>query len=147
MATKEYKVELRRTAALLTTVATVRGFGLELGAKSGDPTVGFNPAETLLAAVGACITSSLGLVASNSDVEIGALEVVVSGIRQDAPPRMISIHYALTIETKADDQKVERILRLAERNSTVVSTLQGALNITGEWRRLKAVVVDRSKTK
>ena len=58
--------------------------------------VGFNPEETLLSAAGACMTSSLGLVAKNSGVEIGGARIHAVGTRQDDPPRLITV----TIEWK-----------------------------------------------
>ncbi len=135
MATQEYRVSLRRQENGETTIASVRDFELRLASKSGDPSVGINPAETLLAAVGACITSSLGLVARNSRVRLDRVEVVVEGTRQDSPPMMIFIRYTVFLDTPEPDDKVDRLLRIAERNSTVISTLKGAVDVQGGWRR------------
>jgi uncharacterized OsmC-like protein len=135
MAQQNYKVALNRSSDGRTTVASVRDFTIELGSKSGDPSCGFNPAETLLASAGACITSSLGLVAANSGVRIDSLAVQVSGLRQDKPPRLLSIHYELTIDSPDIDDRITRIIRIAERNSTVLSTLKEAVQLTGEWHR------------
>lgn len=136
MATQEYLVSLRRQENGETTVASVRDFELRLASKSGDPSVGINPAETLLSAVGACITSSLGLVARNSRARLDRLDVVVKGIRQDRPPLLLSIRYRIFLDTPESDEKIERILMIAERNSTVISTLKQAVDIQGEWRRI-----------
>lgn len=135
MAEQEYHVALERNGSGTTAIATVRSFTLELGAKSGDPSVGFNPAETLLAAVGGCITSSLGLVASNSGVQIDGLKVHVTGVRQDSPPRIISIHYEVTVDSPAADPRLDSVFRVAQRNSTVLSTLRECLDVSGGWHR------------
>jgi len=135
MAIQEYGVVLKRAADGNTTTARVRSFSISLGSKSGDPSVGFNPAETLLAAAGGCITSSLTLVASNSGVEIRNLEVQVKGFRQDKPPRLISIDYELTVDSPDSDVRIDNIFRIAQKNSTVLSTLSGALKINGQWHR------------
>ncbi|MDZ7794688.1 MAG: OsmC family protein [Spirochaetia bacterium] len=94
-----------------------------------------NPAETLLAAAGGCITSSMGLVASNSGVQIDGLKVKVTGVRQDSPPKIISIHYELTIDSPDTDRRIDSIFKVARRNSTVLSTLRETMELKGEWHR------------
>jgi len=135
MATQEYYVDLKRNENGTTTTASVRSFSLELGAKSGDPSAGFNPAEALLAAAGGCITSSMGLVASNSGVQIDGMKVAVTGVRQDSPPKIISIHYELTIDSPDTDRRIDSIFKVARKNSTVLSTLQETMELKGEWHR------------
>ncbi len=137
MATQEYVVRLHKGAAERTTTARVRDAELRLGATSGDPSAGFNPAETLLSAAGACITSSFGLVARNSGVTVDRFDVTVRGVRQDAPPLLLSIEYQIELESSAPDEKIDRILKIAERNSTVLSTLKQAVEVRGTWHRIQ----------
>ena len=135
MSTQNYSVDLSRADDGNRTVATVRDFSLTLGVKAGDLSMGFNPAETLLSAAGACITTSLGLVASNSNVDISTIDVRVTGTRQADPPRLISAELELELASEATDEKLERVLRIADKSSTIVSTLREAMEITVTWKR------------
>lgn len=135
MGTQEYRVSLVRQADGVRTTATVRDFSLTLGAHRGDAAAGFNAVETLLASVGACLTSSLGMVAELSHVELSGVEVEVTGVRQDKPPRLTELRYDIAVRSETDDAKLARLLALAERNSTVVSTLRLAIPVSGGIRR------------
>ncbi|HUZ17220.1 MAG TPA: OsmC family protein [Spirochaetia bacterium] len=135
MGTQSYVVDLERAEDGLRVRATVRDFSLELGAHRGDGAAGFNAVETLLSAVGACFSTSFAMVADLSRVSIEKLRVDVSATRQDKPPTLTQIRYTAFVKTDADDGKVDRLLALAERNSTVISTLRGAVSVSGEWRR------------
>lgn len=133
---QNYMVQLQRSENSPRSTVRVRNFHLEVGTASGDPNAGFNPAETLLSAVGGCITSSFLLVAKNSDVSVGALSVEVSGIRQSMPPQLVSVTFILSIQSPAEDEKIDRLMSIAERNSTVISTLRKAIPVIGSWNRL-----------
>jgi uncharacterized OsmC-like protein len=135
MGTQTYEVRIERSSDGLHVSSTVRDFTLELGAHRGDPAAGFNAVETLLSAVGACFSSSFGMVAELSRVSIERLRLKVSAERQDKPPTITGIRYTAFIMADQDDNKIDRLVALAERNSTVISTLRGAVPVSGEWRR------------
>ncbi len=132
MGTQEYHVHLTRQVDAVRTVSTVRDFSLTMGSRRGDPAAGFNAVETLLSAVGACLTTSLGMVAEMSRVVLCEIEVDVAGTRQDKPPALTDVRFVVAVRTSASDEKLLRLLSLAERNSTVVSTLRLAIPVTGE---------------
>ena len=136
MSTQNYTVALDRHADGARTTAAVREFTLELGCKAKDPSVGFNPVETLLSAAGACITSSLGLVAKNSNVAVDDVSVSATGTRQSDPPRLISVEIEVAISSPAADEKIDRVFDIANRSSTVVSTLREAMELTVSWKRM-----------
>lgn len=136
MSNSQYCIQLNREDGSNTATSRVRDFSLQLGCTAGDSSVGFNPVETLLSAAGACITSSLRLVAENSKVPIGRVEVLVSGIRQSDPPRLISVEIEVGIESRESDDRISRVFRVAGRNSTVVSTLAEVLDLDITWKRL-----------
>ncbi len=135
MATQEYSVDLTRAEDGNTVDASVREFGLTLGSKARDMSVGFNPVETLLSSAGACITSSVGLVAKNSGVELDNLRIHAVGTRQEDPPKLIKVTLQLSVGSSAPDQKIDSVVRIATKTSTVVSTLREALDIRVEWSR------------
>ena len=132
-----FRVNLERKQNNPVAQATVRDFSLPLGIISGDFSFGFNPAETLLSAAAACLTSAFILVAKNSQVDVGNINVEMEGVRQSDPPRLISLNYRVFVETEASDEKIDTLLKLATRNSTVVSTLSQVLELNGEWKRYK----------
>lgn len=134
MATQTYSVQVERSQDGFHVRSSVRNFNLELGAHRGDPNVGFNAVETLLSAVGACFSTSLSMVAELSRVRIDKLRMTVSAERQDKPPRINEIRYTAFIQTGADKAKVDRLVALAEQNSTVIGTLRTAVPVSGEWR-------------
>ncbi|HUX14714.1 MAG TPA: OsmC family protein [Spirochaetia bacterium] len=135
MGAQTYEVRIERSADGLHVRSAARDFTLELGAHRGDPAAGFNAVETLLSAVGACFSTSFGMVAELSQVPIDGLQMKIVAERQDKPPTVTAIRYIAFIKTDADDGKIDRLVALAERNSTVISTLRGAIPVSGEWRR------------
>jgi uncharacterized OsmC-like protein len=134
--TQEYEVNLQRAETGNTVTASVRDFTLTVGSKARDTSVGFNPVETLLCAAGACMTSSLGLVAKNSDVTINGVRIHAVATRQDDPPRLIAVKLEIEIDSPAADAKLESIVRIASKATTVVSTFREALDVSVEWRRV-----------
>lgn len=138
MGPQSYSVQIERAQDGLHVRSHVRGFALELGAHRADPDAGFNPVETLLSAIGACFSTSFGMVADLSGVRVERLRMALHAVRQDRPPRITEIRYTAFIQAEADDAKVERLVALAERNSTVIGTLRTALPISGEWKRYGA---------
>ena len=75
------------------------------------------------------------MVAELSDVRVERLRMTLSAERQDKPPRIAGIQYTAFIQTHADDAKVDRLVALAERNSTVIGTLRTGIPISGSWER------------
>jgi putative redox protein len=131
-----FTVEVARAADGSTVTSRVRDFELTIGSRAGDFSVGFNPLETVLSAAGGCITSALGLVAANSNVAIDDVRVSVTGTREAEPPRIATIHLQLAIASPETTEKLETIVRIARRTSTVVSTLAVATDLTLAWQRL-----------
>lgn len=136
MANQRYIIEAERSTDTKHLIARVREFELELGAHRGDPMTGFNPVETLLCALAACLTTSLGMVAETSRIKLETVKISVEAIRQDKPPILTGIHYKLSLESDVDDQRVMRLVELAEKNSTVLTTLQQGVEVRGEWCKL-----------
>lgn len=68
--------------------AGVRGFRLTLGARRGDGQGGPNPLETLLAALGSRLLTSLQAVAEASRLEIREGWAELTATRADRPPRI-----------------------------------------------------------
>ena len=130
-----YKVQVARMSPTHVR-ATVRNFQMELGGKRADLTAGFNPVETLLSAVGACLLTALAFVADLSHVTIGNASMTVEATRQDRPPILVGIQFHLQVETDLEDTRLARIVELAKKNSTVFQTVSLAVPIQGSWMKL-----------
>jgi putative redox protein len=117
--------------------AEVRQFRLTLGAHRGDQGAGVNPVETLLSAVGACLLSAVASVADASHVSIKRAEVELSAERQDRPPTLVGLTYTLYLETDVTEERLERLMVLAERNSTVFQTIAKAIPVQGSVSRYR----------
>ena len=111
--------------------AVIRSFDLTLEAKRADETVGFNPGETLLSALGSCLLTGLALVADLSQIPIDAVAIHLEATRQDRPPKLVSIRYQLWAHTEVSDERLNRLVMMAEGNSTVFPTLTEAVSISG----------------
>lgn len=129
-----YEVRIARQDAIHVQ-ATVRDFTLQLGAKRGDAGAGFNPVETLLSAVGTCFLTALAFVAELSHVCIDNAVMTLEATRQDRPPIVVGIRYVLQVASDLEESRMDRIIELAKRNSTVFQTISLAVPIEGRWVR------------
>jgi uncharacterized OsmC-like protein len=127
---QNYAVDVRRDNEQHV-VATTRDFSLTLGARRGDATAGFNPVETLLSALGACLLTALQMVAELSRVPIAGMAIHLTGVRQDQPPQLVSVTYALRVQTDAAEDRLTRLVATAQRNSTVYQTMALAIPVSG----------------
>jgi uncharacterized OsmC-like protein len=115
----------------------VREFTLATGAHRGDPDAGPNAVETLLAAVGSCLLTGLGMVAEGSRIPLDAVAIDLHAQRSDRPPRITSVSYVVHLASSAPDERLARLVELAERNSTVLGSLRScAFTVEGQWDRV-----------
>ncbi len=112
---------------------SAQDFELPLDAKRADPTAGFNPVETLLPSLGDCLLTVPDHVAELSKRSINRAWVELEAARQDNPPALTQIHYTLHLTSEAPRELLDRLVGLAERNTTVFQTLSQALPIEGSW--------------
>ena len=96
----------------------------------------FNPAEMFLASIAACMIKGIERVTPMLDFDLRGVEVRLHGVRQDAPPKMISVDYELIIDTDEDDQRLELLHKNVRKYGTISNTVAAALPLTGTIRRL-----------
>ncbi|WP_123106148.1 OsmC family protein [Acidithiobacillus sulfuriphilus] len=113
--------------------ASVRDFEIRLGAKRADPTAGFNPVETLLSSMGACLLTAIAFVAEASHIPLAGARIELEATRQDRPPILTQIHYMLYLKSDASPEQLDRLVDLAKRNSTVFQTVSLAVSVEGGW--------------
>jgi len=103
---------------------------------AGNPD--FNPAELLLAALSACTIKGIERVTPILKFELRGVRVRVHGIRQDVPPRMESIGYAISVDTDEDDRRLALLHDNVKRYGTVFNTVAPGTALTGVLRRASA---------
>lgn len=95
----------------------------------------FNPAELLLAAVAACMIKGIERVSPMIHFDIRGVEVRLHGVRQDSPPRMVSIDYELIVDTDESDQRLELLHTNVRKYGTISNTVAAAAKLEGRIRR------------
>lgn len=97
---------------------------------AGNPEA-FNPAELLLAALSACIIKSIERVTPMLKLRLRGVEVKVQGIRQDAPPKMESVRYEITVDTDESDQRLKLLHENVRKYGTVFNTIAPGTDLSG----------------
>lgn len=91
----------------------------------------FNPAELLLAALSACIIKGAERVLPVLDFQLRGLEVQLHAVRQDSPPKIVSIDYVITVDTDETDHRLELLHTNIRKYGTISNTLALAVPIEG----------------
>lgn len=99
----------------------------------------FNPAELFLAAIAACMIKSIERVTPLLKFELRGVEVRLSALRQDAPPRILRVDYELIVDTDEDDARLDLLHRNVRKYGTISNTVAAAVALEGAIRR-RAVV-------
>lgn len=95
----------------------------------------FNPAELFLASIAACMLKGIERVSPIIHFEFLAAEVHLKAVRQDVPPRIVSIDYELLIDTSESDQRLELLHSNVRKYGTIFNTIVDAANLRGVLRR------------
>jgi uncharacterized OsmC-like protein len=95
----------------------------------------FNPAELLLAALGACMVKGIERVVPILGFKLRGVEVRLHGIRQDVPPRLESIDYEILVETDESDRRLELLHTNVKQYGTVFNTVAPGTQLNGTLRR------------
>ncbi len=91
----------------------------------------FNPAELLLAAVGACMIKGIERIAPMNHFKYRGVEVRLHGVRQDSPPFMASITYEMIIDTDEDNRRLALMHHNVRKYGTVSNTIAAATKLEG----------------
>ncbi|MFN6976726.1 MAG: OsmC family protein [Gemmobacter sp.] len=95
----------------------------------------FNPAELLLASLAACILKGTERVVPMLGFDLRGIAVTLHGLRQDSPPKMIRIDYAIVVDTDESDARLDLLHRNLRKYGTISNTLAGATDLQGSIRR------------
>mgnify|MGYP005806301753 CR=1 FL=1 len=130
----EYRVSARRIDARGSLAATKQAeVSLDTGMEGRADA--FNPAELLLASLAACMIKGIERVSPMIHFEFSGVEIVLKGIRQDSPPKMVEIRYELVVDTGEDDRRLDLLHKNVLKYGTISNTLADALALSGTIRR------------
>ena len=111
---------------------TTRGHELTLNIKKGDGAAGFNAAETLLAALGACLLTNVNAIGEKMHLQIDEARIEFDATRRDEPPALTEIRYKLIFKSPEPAEKLEELHDLCFKWGTVTNTLIDGLTPHGE---------------
>ena len=130
----EYRVSARRKDAH-GSVASTKDAEIILDTDVGGRPDAFNPAELFLAAIAACMIKGIERVTPMIKFDLRGVEVKLHGIRQDSPPKMVSIDYELIVDTDETDQRLELLHTNVRKYGTISNTVAAATKLEGLIRR------------
>lgn len=95
----------------------------------------FNPAELFLASIAACMIKGIERVTPMLNFDFRGVEVRLHGVRQDAPPLMISVDYELIVDTDEDDHRLDLLHTNVRKYGTISNTVARATRLEGVIKR------------
>ena len=113
-------------------LAEARGHALTLNVKKGSGEAGFNAAETLLSALGACILTNVNAIGEKMRLDIRTARIEFDAERRDEPPALTQIRYRLIVDSPEPREKLEELHALSIKWGTVTNTVINGLIPQGE---------------
>jgi len=95
----------------------------------------FNPAELLLAALGACMLKGIERVVPILKFELQGVDIRLHAIRQDVPPRIEAIDYEIVVASGESDRRLELLHTNVKQYGTVFNTVAPGTKLDGTLRR------------
>lgn len=130
----EYRVNARRVDTH-GSVATTKDAEVTLDTDINGRPDAFNPAELFLAAIAACMIKGIERAIPMLKFDLRGVEVKLHGVRQDSPPRMISVDYELVVDTDEDDRRLDLLHQNVRKYGTISNTAAAALKLEGAIKR------------
>jgi uncharacterized OsmC-like protein len=130
----EYHVTARRIDAHGSEASTKQA-SLTLDTDMQGRVDAFNPAELFLASIAACMIKGIERAAPMIHFNFTGVEIKLHGIRQDAPPMMVEVHYEIIVATAEDDRRLELLHTNVRKYGTISNTVAKALKLEGTIRR------------
>lgn len=112
-------------------LAEARGHQLTLKVKKGSGAAGFNAAEILLAALGACILTNVNAIGEKMRLQIDEARLEFDAERRDEPPALTEIRYRLILKSPEPREKLEELHQLCLKWGTVTNTVINELTPQG----------------
>ena len=112
-------------------LAETRGHRLPLNVKKGAGEAGFNAAETLLAALGACMLTNVNAISEKMRLKVEYARIEFDADRSDEPPELTEIRYRLILKSSEPREKLEELHSLCIKWGTVTNTIINGLTPMG----------------
>ena len=95
----------------------------------------FNPAELFLASIAACMLKGIERVTPLLKFELQGVEVRLKASRQDAPPKIISVDYEITVDSDESNQRLQLLHTNIRKYGTIFNTVAEAAALSGTLKR------------
>ena len=130
----EYEISARRIDAH-GSLALCKDARVVLDTDLAGRTDAFNPVELFLASIAACMIKGIERVTPMIHFELRGVEVHLKAVRQDAPPKLISVTYELTVDSDESDQRLDLLHTNVRRYGTISNTVAEATRLEGVIKR------------
>jgi uncharacterized OsmC-like protein len=130
----EYRISARRRDAH-GSEATTKNAKIVLDTDIQGRPDAFNPAELFLASIAACMIKGIERTAPMIHFEFRGVEVLLHGVRQDAPPLMVSVDYEIIVDTDEDERRLELLHTNVRKYGTISNTVARSTKLEGRIRR------------
>lgn len=108
-------------------IVETRGHRLTLNVKKGSGEAGFNAAETLLAALSACLLTNVNAISQKMRLKVESARIEFDATRRDEPPALTKIRYRLILKSPEPAEKLQELADLCFKWGTVTNTLVNGL--------------------
>lgn len=130
----EYHVTAHRTDAH-GSIATTKDAEVILDTDINGRPDAFNPAELFLASIAACMIKGIERMVPMLKFDLRGVEVKLHGVRQDSPPKMVSVDYELIVDTDEDDRRLDLLHLNVRKFGTISNTVAAATKLEGVIKR------------
>ena len=113
-------------------LAEARGHMLVLNVKKGSGEAGFTAAETVMAALGACLLTNVNAIGEKMHLKIDEARIEFDAERRDEPPALTRISYRLILKSPEPREKLAELHELCVKWGTVTNTIINGLTPQGE---------------
>jgi uncharacterized OsmC-like protein len=113
-------------------IAEARGHLLVLNIKKGSGEAGFTAAETVVAALGACLLTNVNAIGNKMRLRIDDARIEFDAKRRDEPPGLTQITYRLILKSSEPQEKLAELHELCVKWGTVTNTLIKGITPQGE---------------
>ena len=113
-------------------LAEARGHQVVLNIKKGSGEAGFTAAETVMAALGACLLTNVNAIGEKMHLKIDEARIEFDAERRDEPPALTRISYRLILKSPESREKLAELHELCVKWGTVTNTVINGLTPQGE---------------
>lgn len=113
-------------------LAEARGHQVVLNIKKGSGEAGFTAAETVMAALGACLLTNVNAIGEKMHLKIDEARIEFDAERRDEPPALTRISYRLILKSPEPPEKLAELHELCVKWGTVTNTVINGLTPQGE---------------